>query len=32
MVRAAGVERYEHGVLVVSVDGLVRVLWEAAGN
>ncbi len=32
VVRAAGVERYEHGVLVVSVDRLVRVLWEAAGN
>jgi Nuclease-related domain len=30
VVRAAGVERYEHGVLVVSIDRLVPVLWEVA--
>jgi Nuclease-related domain len=30
VVRAAGVERYERGVLVVSIDRLVRVLWEIA--
>jgi hypothetical protein len=32
VVRAAGVERYEHGVLVVSVDRLVPVLWEVANS
>jgi hypothetical protein len=32
VVRAAGVERYEHGVLVVSVDRLVPALREAAGG
>jgi hypothetical protein len=30
VVRATGVERYERGVLVVSVDRLVPVLWEVA--
>ena len=30
VVRAAGVERYERGVLVVSVDRLVPVLWQIA--
>jgi hypothetical protein len=30
VVRAAGVERYEHGVLVVSIDRLIPVLCEVA--
>jgi hypothetical protein len=30
VVRAAGVERYECGVLIVSIDRLVPVLWEVA--
>jgi hypothetical protein len=30
VVRAAGVEHYERGVLVVSIDRLVRVLWKVA--
>jgi hypothetical protein len=32
VVRAAGVQRYEHGVLVVSTDRLVRVLQEAVNS
>ena len=32
VVRAAGVERYERGVLVVSIDRLVPVLWEVANG
>ena len=32
VVRATGVERYEHGVLVVSIDRLVPVLWEVANS
>ena len=32
VVRAAGVERYEHGVLVVSIDRLVLVLSEVANK
>jgi hypothetical protein len=32
VVRAAGVERFEHGVLVVSIDRLVPVLWEVANR
>jgi hypothetical protein len=32
VVRAAGVERYEHGVLVVSIDRLVHVLQEAVNS
>jgi Nuclease-related domain len=32
VVRAAGVERYEHGVLVVSIDRLVPVLWGVANS
>jgi Nuclease-related domain len=32
VVRAAGVERYERGVLVVSIDRLVPVLWEVASG
>lgn len=32
IVRAAGVEHYEHGVLVVSIDRLVVVLWTAANG
>jgi Nuclease-related domain len=32
VVRAAGVERYEHGVLVVSIDRLVPVLWAVANE
>jgi hypothetical protein len=32
VVRAAGVERVECGVLVVSIDRLVPVLWEAANG
>jgi Nuclease-related domain len=32
VVRATGVERYEHGVLVVSIDRLVRVLQEAVNS
>ena len=30
VVRAVGVERYEQGVLVVSIDRLVPVLWDVA--
>jgi hypothetical protein len=30
VVRAAGVERYECGVLIVSIDRLGPVLWEVA--
>jgi hypothetical protein len=32
VVRAAGVERYERGVLVVSIDRLVPVLREFANG
>jgi Nuclease-related domain len=32
VVRAARVERYEHGVLVVSIDRLVPALWEVANS
>jgi hypothetical protein len=32
VVRATGVERYEQGVLVVSIDRLVPVLWEVANK
>jgi len=32
VVRAAGVERCESGVLVVSIDRLVAVLWTAANG
>ena len=32
VVRAAGVERYEHRVLVVSIDRLVPVLWGVANS
>jgi hypothetical protein len=32
VVRAAGVERYEQDVLVVSIDRLVPVLWEVANG
>jgi hypothetical protein len=32
VVRAAGVARYERGVLVVSIDRLVPVLWEVANG
>jgi hypothetical protein len=32
VVRAAGVERFEHGVLVVSIDRLVPVLREVANR
>ena len=32
VVRAARVERYEHGVIVVSMDRLVPVLWEVANS
>jgi hypothetical protein len=32
VVRAAGVERYERGVLVVSIDRLARALWEVANG
>jgi Nuclease-related domain len=32
VVRATGVERYERGVLVVSIDRLVPVLWEVANG
>ena len=32
VVRAWGVERYERGVLVVSIDGLVPVLCEVANE
>ena len=32
VVRAAAVERYERGVLVVSIDRLVPVLWEVANR
>lgn len=32
VVRAAGVERFEHDVLVVSIDRLVPVLWEVASG
>ena len=32
VVRATGVERYEHGVIVVSIDRLVPVLWEVANS
>jgi Nuclease-related domain len=32
VVRAAGVERYEHSVLVVSIDRLVPVLWEVTNS
>jgi hypothetical protein len=28
----ARVERYEHGVLVVSIDRLVPALWEVANS
>jgi hypothetical protein len=32
VVRAAPVERYEHGVTVVSIDRLVPALWEVANG
>jgi hypothetical protein len=32
VVRASRVERYEHGVLVVSIDRLVLVLWDVANS
>ena len=32
VVRAAGLERHEQGVLVVSIDRLVPVLWEVANR
>ena len=32
VVRAGGVDRYERGVLVVSIDRLAPVLWEVANG
>ena len=32
VVRAGGLERYERGVLVVSIDRLAPVLWEVANG